>query len=129
MHAATFPAWSGFIDNRYHNHSDRRTAGIVALVSVFPGSGNPHFFSEHLAEGLAVQEVHDIWLGWTNEPNHREDITGFLAVKLEALFGHESQVSGEGIRFFQEELEKDAVDEGAKAGVLHAEPFRVLDLS
>ena len=24
----------------------------------FPGSGNPHFFSEHLGEGLAVQECH-----------------------------------------------------------------------
>ncbi len=120
---------SWFFDNRYYNHSDHRTAGVVALDSAFPGSGNPHFFSEQLAEGLAAQEVHDIWLGWTNDPNHREDITGFLRLKMDALFLHESQVSGEGIKFFQEELAKDAAEEGARIGVQHAESFRVLDLS
>ena len=41
----------------------------------FPGAGNPHFFSEHLAEGLELAAVHDVWLGWTNEPNHREDVS------------------------------------------------------
>ena len=48
---------------------------MIALDSAFPGSGNPHFFSEHLGEGLEVQEVHDVWLGWTNEPNHIEDVS------------------------------------------------------
>ena len=33
-----------FFENRYYNHSDHRMAGWVALDSVFPGSGNPHFF-------------------------------------------------------------------------------------
>ena len=60
---------SVFFENRYYNHSDHRMAGWVALDSVFPGSGNPHFFSEHLGEGLGVQEVADVWLGWSNEPN------------------------------------------------------------
>ena len=65
-----------FFENRYYNHSDHRTAGWIALDSAFPGSGNPHFFSEHLGEGLDVQEVHDVWLGWTSEPNHTQDISG-----------------------------------------------------
>src|SRR5581483_9734840 len=42
-------AW--FFENRYYNHSDHRTAGVIALDSVFPGAGNPHFFAEHLHEG------------------------------------------------------------------------------
>ena len=54
-------AW--FFENRYYNHSDHRTAGEIALDAVFPGAGNPHYFSEHLEEGLDVSEVHDIWLG------------------------------------------------------------------
>ena len=117
-----------FFENRYYNHSDHRTAGWVALDASFPGSGNPHFFAEHLHEGLEPQDVVDVWLSWTTEPNHHEDITGFLPRKVEALARHESQLT-EGIRFFEEFLEKDAVESGARIGVEHAEPFRVLDLS
>ena len=117
-----------FFENRYYNHSDHRTAGFVALDSAFPGSGNPHFHSEHLGEGLEIQEVTDLWLGWTNEPNHVEDVTGHFATKVAALAEHDSQLA-EGIRFFEEFLEKDAVESGAKIGVTHAEEFRVLDLS
>lgn len=117
-----------FFGNRYYNHSDHRTAGFVALDASYPGSGNPHFFPEQLREGLQVQDVFDIWLGWTNEPNHREDITGFLATKVEALAKHDSQLT-EGIRYFEEVLGKEAVDAGKEIGVDHAEEFRVLDLS
>ena len=116
-----------FFEDRYYNHSDHRTAGWIALDAVFPGSGNPHFFSEHLDDGLTVQEVTDVWLGWTNEPNHREEITGFLRTKIEALAAHPSQLE-EGIRYFDESLTKDAVEEGERIGVEHAEAFRVLDL-
>ncbi len=112
----------------YYNHSDHRTAGFVAMDSVFPGAGSPHFFSEHLGEGLDVREVHDIWLGWTNEPNHFEDVTGHFVTKMAALAKHESQLT-EGIRFFEEFLEKDAVDSAKKIGTTHAEEFRVVDLS
>jgi len=120
-------AW--FFDNRYYNHSDHRTAGVVALDSVFPGAGNPHYFAEHLAEGLEAWDVHDIWLGWTNELNHHEDVTGYLDVKLAALARHRSQVEGDGIRFFEEWLPREAEEAGKKIGVQHAEEFRVLDLS
>jgi LmbE family N-acetylglucosaminyl deacetylase len=72
--------------------------------------------------------VRDIWHGWTNEPNHREDITGFLRTKIDALAAHASQLA-EGIAFFEQELEKEAVEEGEALGVEHAEAFRRLDLS
>ena len=76
-------AW--FFENRYYNHSDHRTAGEIALDAVFPGAGNPHYFSEHLEEGLDVSEVHDVWLGWTNEANHIEDVSGYFDTKIAAL--------------------------------------------
>lgn len=117
-----------FFENRFYNHSDHRMAGWVALDASFPGSGNPHFFAEHLEEGLDPQDVHDVWLSWTNEPNHHEDITGFLQRKVDALAKHESQLS-EGIAFFEDFLGRDAVEAGEKIGVEHAEAFRVLDLS
>ncbi|MGZ4110221.1 MAG: PIG-L deacetylase family protein [Actinomycetota bacterium] len=119
-------AW--FFENRYYNHSDHRTAGEIALDAVFPGAGNPHYFAEHLQEGLEPQEVHDVWLGWTNEGNHVEDVSGFFATKVAALAKHESQLA-EGIRFFEEFLTKEAAEVGERIGVQRGEEFRVLDLS
>lgn len=117
-----------FFENRYYNHSDHRVSGFVALDACYPGSGNPHFFPEQLDQGLETQDVFDLWLGWTNEPNHVEDISGFFTTKMAALAKHHSQLA-EGIRFYEEFLAKDAVEAGEKIGVEHAEEFRVLDLS
>jgi LmbE family N-acetylglucosaminyl deacetylase len=111
-----------------YNHSDHRTAGAIALDAVFPGSGNPHFYPEHLGEGLDVQEVHDVWLGWTNEANHVEDVTDHFDTKIAALGRHTSQIS-EGIRMWDEWMRAEAKESGARAGVGLAEEFRVLDLS
>lgn len=111
-----------------YNHSDHRTAGAIALDAGFPGSGNPHFFPEHLAEGLTVQEVHDVWLGWTNEPNHVEDISDLFETKIAALGEHASQIS-EGIRFWDEWMREEARLAGERIGVDLAEEFRVLDLT
>ena len=88
-----------FFENRYYNHSDHRIAGAIALDAVFPGAGNPHFFPEHLGEGLGVQEVFDVWLGWTNEPNRVEPSTPRVsATKVDGLGLHASQIA-EGIAF------------------------------
>ena len=117
-----------FFLNSYYNHSDHRNAGWVALDSAFPGSGNPHFFSEHLGEGLGVQDVIDVWLGWTNEPTHTEDVTATWSRKIDALAKHDSQLS-EGIRYFETFLVEEAEEAGRKIGVDRAEEFRRLDLS
>ena len=118
-------AW--FFENRYYNHSDHRTAGLIALDAVFPGAGNPHYFSDHLEEGLEPHDAAQVWLGWTLEPNHHEDITGHLDTKVAALAAHESQLA-EGIRFFEDELGREARTAGERICVEHAESFRVLDL-
>jgi LmbE family N-acetylglucosaminyl deacetylase len=117
-----------FMGNRYINHSDHRTAGAIAVDAVFPGAGNPLFFAEQLAEGLAPWKVTEVWMGWTIEPNHHQDITGFMETKLEALAAHKSQVEGDMLGFFREWLPKEAEENGAKIGVEHAEAFRVLNL-
>jgi LmbE family N-acetylglucosaminyl deacetylase len=117
-----------FFENRYYNHSDHRTAGWIALDSCFPGSGNPHFFGEQLGEGLRTQDVFDVWLGWSNEPNRTEDVSGSFEAKIQALARHASQLT-EGIRFWDETMRTEAKASGAKIGVELAEEFRVLDLS
>lgn len=117
-------AW--FFGNRYFNHSDHRTAGAVTLDAVFPGAGNPHFFAELLAEGLEVWKVPEVWMGWTLEPSHYQDVTGFMDLKLKALAEHRSQVQGGMLGFFEEWLPTEAEENGRKIGVKHAEAFRVL---
>ena len=119
-------AW--FFEDRYYNHSDHRRAGEIALDAVFPGAGNPHYFAEHIAEGLDVREVHDVWLGWTKQPNHHEDVSGSFGTMMRALSAHASQVE-EGIRYFEQELEREAREAGTAIGAEFAERFRVLDLS
>lgn len=119
-------AW--FFGNRYFNHSDHRTAGAIALDATFPAAGNPHFFAELLAEGLEPWNPPEVWLAWTNEPNHLQDVTGFMDAKLRSLAAHESQVRGDQLGFFEEWLPTEAAENGRKIGVEHAEAFRVLRL-
>jgi LmbE family N-acetylglucosaminyl deacetylase len=119
-------AW--FFEDRYFNHADHRTAGAATLDGIFPGAGNPHFFSEQLAEGLEPWSVSDVWLGWTLQPNHYEDVSGHMRTKLEALGRHRSQVEGDMLGYFEEWLPKDAHEAGRVIGVEHAEAFRRLAL-
>ncbi len=119
-------AW--FFQDRYFNHADHRTAGAATLDAIFPGAGNPHFFAEQLADGLSVWNVPEVWMGWTLEPNHHEDVTGFMERKLAALALHRSQVEGDQLGFFEEWLPKEAEEAGRRIGVRHAESFRVLRL-
>ena len=117
-----------FIEDSYFNHADHRRAGEVALDAIFPGAGNPHYFVEQLAEGLEPWSVHDVWLAWTNEPNHHEDVTATFPRKLEALSQHSTQVHGGMLGFFEQEMDRDARAAGDQIGVEFAESFRVLTL-
>ena len=119
-------AW--FFENRYYNHADHRRAGEATLDAVYPGAGNPHFFAEHLSEGLGAWSVPEVWLGWTLEPNHHEDVTGYMDAKLRALGLHRSQVEGDLLGFFEEWLPKEAEEAGRRIGTTHAEAFRILRL-
>lgn len=117
-----------FMGNRYVNHADHRAAGAIACDAIFPGAGNPQFYPEHIEEGLRAWDVPELWLSWSTEPNHREDITGFMPTKLDALKAHRSQVEGDMLGFFEEWLPLEAAEAGRMIGVEHAEAFRRLDL-
>ncbi len=117
-----------FFGERFVNHADHRTAGAITLDAVWPAAGNPHFFPEQLSEGLPIHDVAELWLGWTREPNHHEDVTPTFGTKVAALGEHRSQLAV-GIRYFEEELEREAQRAGERIGVRYAEPFRVLELA
>lgn len=119
-------AW--FFGTGYYNHRDHRATGEAVLDAVSPAAGNPHFFPEQLADGLGVWKVRDVWLAPTLEPNHVEDVTGFVETKLAALACHASQLASDQLGFFREWIGREAAEAGARIGAEHGESFRVLNL-
>jgi LmbE family N-acetylglucosaminyl deacetylase len=117
-------AW--FFGGQYYNHRDHRMTGEAVLDAVSPAAGNPHFFREQLDEGLEPWNVPEMWLAPTLEPNHTEDVTGFVETKLAALEEHRSQLADDQLAFFRTWLPAAAEEEGKKIGVTAGEGFRVL---
>jgi LmbE family N-acetylglucosaminyl deacetylase len=116
-----------FFGDRYYNHHDHRVTGWATLDAVAPAAGNPHYFPEHLAEGLAVHHVQTVYLSGTLEPNCWVDISQTLERKIDALFCHASQLTETG-EWFRQFLRDRAEEAGREAGVAYAEGFRRLTL-
>jgi LmbE family N-acetylglucosaminyl deacetylase len=114
-----------FFGDSYFNHRDHRVTGYATLDAVLPAAGNPHYFPEHLREGLAVHHVRSVYLSGTLEPNCWVDITPTLEQKIDALFCHASQLTETG-EWFREFLRQSAEEAGRAAGVRYAEGFRRL---
>jgi len=114
-----------FFGDRYYNHHDHRVTGWATLDAVAPAAGNPHYFAEHLAEGLEVHHVHAVYLSGTLEPNTWVDISDTLERKIDALFCHASQLTETG-EWFRQFLRDRAEEAGREAGVGYAEGFRRL---
>lgn len=72
---------------RYRLHPDHREAGFVACDALV-AARDPHFFREH---GLPSHRPDTLLLWEADEPDHVEDVTGFVDQKLHALEAHESQ--------------------------------------
>ena len=115
-----------FFGDRYYNHHDHRVTGWATLDAVAPAAGNPHYFADHLAEGLDVHHVQAVYLSGTLEPNCWIDISDTLERKIDALFCHASQLTETG-EWFRQFLRDRAEEAGREAGVAYAEGFRRLN--
>jgi LmbE family N-acetylglucosaminyl deacetylase len=114
-----------FFGDAYYNHRDHRVTGYATLDAIAPAAGNPHYFPEHLRDGLTVHEVRAAYLSGTLEPNCWVDITTTQERKVDALFRHESQLVETG-EWFREYLRESALEAGRAVGVRYAEAFRKL---
>lgn len=77
----------------YLNHPDHRAIGDAALDAVYPDARNPLQFPELLAEGLEPHRVRAAYIAGAADPDTEVDITDTLALKLEALRQHRSQIA------------------------------------
>ena len=117
---------------RYRLHPDHRHAGLLACDGIV-AARDPHFFKEHRLPHWRP----DVLLLWeADEPDHVEDVTGFVDLKLHALEAHESQFEStmkaadpEQIVAFRERIRLRLGGLGAHHGVEFAEVFkRIADL-
>jgi LmbE family N-acetylglucosaminyl deacetylase len=72
---------------RYRLHPDHRHAGLLACEGIV-AARDPHFFKEH---GIPHHRPDRLLLWEADEPDHVEDVSAFVDVKLAALEAHESQ--------------------------------------
>ncbi len=110
------------VADRYINHPDHRATGEAALYAVFPSAETRPIFPELLEEGLEPHKVTELYLAYSLAPDHYEDISDTIELKLEALAKHESQVGQADI----DRTRGRAADTGKIAGVAYAEAYRVM---
>src|SRR4051812_46311151 len=112
-----------FFGDGYVNHRDHRITGWAMLDAVSPAAGNPHYFPELGAKGLAVHHPRAVPLSGTTDPTVWVDIGDTLERKIDAFFCHGSQLAETG-DCFRDFLRESAVAAGRTAGVTYAEAFR-----
>ncbi|CAB4880001.1 unannotated protein [freshwater metagenome] len=112
---------------RYRLHPDHRHAGLLACDAVV-AARDPHFFREH---GLAAHRPHTLLLWEADQPDHFEDVTGFIGTKLHALEAHTSQfqstmkaTSEDQLQAFRRRITDRLEGLGAAHGVGAAEIFK-----
>ena len=112
---------------RYRLHPDHRHAGLLACEGIV-AARDPHFFRDH---GLAPHRPGALLLWEADEPNHVEDVTATVDVKLRALEAHTSQfestmkaVDDQQLDAFRTRIRTRLAELGAGHGVGSAEVFR-----
>ncbi len=114
---------------RYRLHPDHRHAGLLACEGIV-AARDPHFFPEH---GLDHHRPAGLLLWEADAPDHVEDVSEFVEVKLQALEAHESQfestmkaVDDEQLDEFRTRVRARLADLGAPHGLPAAEVFKLV---
>ena len=119
---------------RYMLHPDHRVTGLVATDGVV--AARDHLFFPAQLTGEIGKHRPDAVLYWqADEPDHREDITGFVDRKVAALLCHSSQTqttmddagaSSAHRERFAARITRWAAEVGKPAGLAAAEVFKIV---
>lgn len=91
----------------YALHPDHRACGFAAMDAVYPTARDPHYFPEHLSEGLEPHKTAEIWFFNAEQPDLIVDITDTFDAKIDSLRQHGSQV-GDGVEMAKRVRERNA---------------------
>jgi LmbE family N-acetylglucosaminyl deacetylase len=122
---------------RYRLHPDHRVAGFLSLGAVV-AARDPHFFP---GQGLEPHRPSRLYLYEPDLPNHVEDASGYVDVKVDALWCHASQhrstmgvasdsdgAGSDGGRLsFAAKVAAQLASHGALAGLTSGEAFHRID--
>ncbi len=115
---------------RYRLHPDHRHAGLLACEGIV-AARDPHFFREH----PVPHHRPDALLLWeADEPDHAEDVSDVVEVKLSALEAHESQfestmkaVDDSELERFRDRIRSRLGELGTPHDMAAAEVFKLID--
>jgi len=117
---------------RYRLHPDHRNAGWLALDGLV-AARDPHFFRHHDVE---LHRPDAVLLFEAEEPDHVEDVGGYVDAKVGALMAHRSQYvtthgipdddDGSAAEAFRQRVLARAAQIGVVAGVPAGEAFKAL---
>ncbi len=110
----------------YALHPDHRACGFAAIDSVYPTARDPHYFPEHLEEGLEPHKTAEIWFFNAEHPDLVVDITETFDTKISSLREHASQV-GDGIEMAKRVRERNA-EVAADQSFELAEAYKVVQM-
>ena len=114
---------------RYRLHPDHRHAGLLACEGIV-AARDPHFFRDH---GLPHHRPEALLLWEADAPDHAEDVSGFVDVKLAALAAHETQfestmkaLDDEQLAAFGQRIRNRLGDLGRPFDMVAAEAFKLI---
>jgi len=112
----------------YQTHPDHRAAGFAALDAVYAAK-QVNLYAEQLRAGVDPWRVKEVYLFWTDAPDHWEDVSATLGLRVSALLLHGSQTSRDR-KGYTLSLRKAAGETAKKAGVgyRYAEGFKLLKI-
>jgi LmbE family N-acetylglucosaminyl deacetylase len=111
---------------RYQLHPDHRACGWAALDAVW-AAREWNIFPEQIRAGKEPWRVNEVYLFWTDNADHWEDVTETIEQRIESLAAHRSQ-TGQRMEQIRERILAGCKETGAAAGVLYAESFKLLRL-
>ena len=115
---------------RYRLHPDHRHAGLLACEGIV-AARDPHFYKEH----PAPHHRPDALLLWeADEPDHAEDVSALIDMKLDALEAHASQfestmkaVDDSELEGFRQRIVARLAELGAPHDMAGAEVFKLIE--
>lgn len=81
-----------FSGSTYINHPDHRAAARAAVEAVFPAAEMNLLYPDLRAEGLTGHKPNYVYISTRDDPDHFVDVTDTIALKIEALRQHASQL-------------------------------------
>jgi LmbE family N-acetylglucosaminyl deacetylase len=117
---------------RYRLHPDHRNTGFIVCDAIV-AARDPHFLKHHMRDGLTHHRPDSLLLWEADEPNHVEDISSVISIKLAALEEHRSQfestmkaVDEETMSAFRDRIRARMSDLGSPHGYEAAEVFHLM---